>query len=173
MKKTRLTKILSLILCIVLTAAMTLFTIGCSDDESNKETPQKATEVTTTVSSQTDGSNDGNESNHEKETIAKDENTLGVGEKTFKFTVVDANGKETSFTINTDKKTVGDALLDVGLIAGEEGPYGLYVKTVNGITVDFDKDGKYWAFYVDGEYAMTGVDATDIKNDTSYAFKVE
>ena len=64
-------------------------------------------------------------------------------------------------------------MLDVGLIAGEEGPYGLYVKTVNGITVDFDKDGKYWAFYVDNEYAMTGVDATDIKDDTSYAFKVE
>lgn len=148
MKKTRLTKILSLILCIVLTAAMTLFTIGCSDDESNKETPQ------TGIS-------------------AKEEGTLGVGEKSFEFTVVDADGKETSFTINTDKKTVGDALLDVGLIAGEEGPYGLYVKTVNGITVDFDKDGKYWAFYADGEYAMTGVDVTEIDTDSVYAFKVE
>ena len=45
----------------------------------------------------------------------------------------------------------------MGLIAGEDSDYGLYVKTVNGVTVDYDTDGKYWAFYVDGEYAATDV----------------
>ena len=61
----------------------------------------------------------------------------------------------------------------INLIAGEQGDYGLYVKTVNGITVDFDKDGKYWAFYVGGEYAMSGVDSTEITAGSTYAFKVE
>ena len=75
--------------------------------------------------------------------------------------------------MNTDKTVVGEALLDTGIIAGEDGDFGLYVKTVNGITADFDVDGTYWAFYINGEYAMTGVDQTDITPGTAYAMKVE
>lgn len=95
------------------------------------------------------------------------------GEKAFTFTVVDKEGKETTFDISSDKQTVGEALMDEGLIAGEEGEYGLYVKTVNGITLDYEKDGYYWSFYIDGEYAMTGVDQTDITDGSTYAFKAE
>ena len=94
-------------------------------------------------------------------------------EKSFTFVVVDAKGKETSFEISSDKATVGEALLAEGLIAGEDGQYGLYVKTVNGITLDYDTDGKYWAFYVNGEYGMTGVDATEIVAGATYSFKAE
>ena len=46
-------------------------------------------------------------------------------------------------------------------------------KTVNGMTADYDKDGVYWAFYIDGEYAMTGVDATNITEGAQYAFRME
>ena len=46
-------------------------------------------------------------------------------------------------------------------------------KTVNGMTADYDKDGVYWAFYIDGEYAMTGVDATNITDGAQYAFRTE
>ncbi len=99
--------------------------------------------------------------------------TLGEGETSFTFSVVDGNGAETAFTIRTDKKTVGDALTELGLIAGEESQYGLYVKTVNGITVDYDKDGKYWAFYINGEYGTAGADMTDIVKDATYTFKVQ
>ena len=63
--------------------------------------------------------------------------------------------------------------MSLGLIAGEDSEYGLYVKTVNGVTVDYDQDGKYWAFYVDGEYAATGVDSTDITTGATYTFKAE
>ncbi|MBQ8633637.1 MAG: DUF4430 domain-containing protein [Lachnospiraceae bacterium] len=100
-------------------------------------------------------------------------NKLGEGKTQFNFTVVDKDGKETAFDIHTDKTTVGDALLELGLIAGEEGAYGLYVKQVNGITADYDVDQTYWAFYVNGEYGMTGVDATDIEAGATYTFKVE
>ena len=67
---------------------------------------------------------------------------------------------------------MGDALLELGLIEGEEGAYGLYVKKVNGITADYDTDQTYWAFYINGEMAMTGVDATDIEAGSVYSFKV-
>ena len=60
-----------------------------------------------------------------------------------------------------------------GLIAGEDGAYGLYVKTVNGVTLDYDADGMYWAFYVNGEYASSGVDATEAVSGAEYMFKAE
>ena len=68
---------------------------------------------------------------------------------------------------------VGEALQELNLIDGEEGEYGLFVKTVNGITADYDTDGVYWAFYVNGEYATSGVDVTQITEGDSYALKVE
>lgn len=97
----------------------------------------------------------------------------GEGQTQFVFVVVDKDGNETSFEIHTDKTTVGDALLEAELIAGETSEYGLYVKTVNGITADYDVDQTYWAFYVNGEYAVTGVDSTTIEEGATYSFKVE
>ena len=64
-------------------------------------------------------------------------------------------------------------MTELGLISGEESEFGLYVKTVSGVTVDYDKDGAYWAFYVDGDYATTGVDGTEITAGATYSFKVE
>lgn len=98
---------------------------------------------------------------------------LGTGETEFTFTIVDTEGNETGYEIHTDKTVVGDALLELDLIAGDESEYGLYVKTVDGITLDFDTDGKYWAFYADGAYASSGVDTTDINAGSSYSFKAE
>ena len=80
---------------------------------------------------------------------------------------------EETFEVHTDKATVGEALLELNFIAGDDSEYGLYVKTVNGITADYDKDGVYWAFYINGEYAQTGVDSTNIAEGDSYSFKVE
>ena len=47
------------------------------------------------------------------------------------------------------------------------------VDTVNGITLDYNKDGKYWAFYINNEYAMTGVDSTPVEEGAAYAFVAE
>ena len=99
--------------------------------------------------------------------------TIGEGDKSFVTEVVDADGNTVKFTVQTNEKTVGEALQKLGVIDGEEGDYGLYIKTVNGITADYNKDGVYWAFYVDGEYAMTGADMTDVVDGTVYTFRVE
>ena len=106
-------------------------------------------------------------------TVYEDGAVIGEGSKSFEFTVVNMAGEEATFEVKTDEDTVGAALLENNVIAGEDGDYGLYVKTVNGETVDYDKDGKYWAFYINGEYGMTGVDSTDIVDGDSYAFKAE
>ncbi len=102
-----------------------------------------------------------------------DDEVVGEGEKRFILTITDKDGDEISITVNTDETTVGTALLKAGVITGEAGPYGMYIKTVNGITADFDKDKTYWAFYINGEYAMTGIDMTDIEKGRIYGLKVE
>lgn len=166
MKMTKMKKHLSLCLCIVLIAATALFTNGCSDKQ-NAESADTAVESTNSVqevSVQDTAASD---------TSASDVSILGEGKTTFSFTVTDQTGNETQFEIYTDQANVGEALLELGLIAGDEGDYGLYVKEVNGITADYDTDGTYWAFYVDGEYAMSGVGSTEITEGSSYAFKVE
>ncbi len=150
MQNNRFKQSLSFILCIVLIAAMALFAIGCTDNK------------TTNAPSNLSG------------VVSQDVGTvLGNGATKFTFSFVDASGVETTYEINTDKTIVGDALVEHNLISGEQGAYGLYVKTVGGITVDYDTDGKYWAFYVDGQYATEGVDTTNIEAGRKYTFKVE
>lgn len=104
---------------------------------------------------------------------SKDQGSSNATEKSFTFEVGYLDGTGDSFTISTTRQYVGEALLDEGLIEGEQGDYGLYVKVVNGVTADYDVDGHYWAFYVDGEYASTGVDSTEIVDGAVYSFKVE
>ncbi len=143
------------ILCMALIAAMPLTAVGCSENNTSGESATTSEESTT------------------QSAATSEYEVCGEGETEFTFTVVDTEGAETGFEIHTDKTVVGEALQELGLIDGEEGDYGLYVTTVNGITLDFDTDGKYWAFYVDGEYATSGVDTTEINAGSTYSFKAE
>lgn len=139
---------LSSILCIVLTVAMALCMTGCND-KTPKAPPASGAAAEAGLTS------------------------VGEGSTVFSFTVVDKDGNTTPFEIHTDKENVGEALTELGLIDGEDSGYGLFVKTVNGITADYDTDGVYWAFYIDGEYAATGVDATPITDGADYSFRIE
>ena len=49
----------------------------------------------------------------------------------------------------------------------------MYIKSVLGQTLDYEADGMYWAFYVDGEYGMTGVDLTPITEGVAYMIRAE
>lgn len=164
MMTTQRKRVLSLVLCLVLTWTAALIT-GCKD-KTNEPPDAGSPAVSTTAESA-----DSTETSAETDT--SDAVKLGEGKTAFTFTVTDGEGKETVFGISTDKTTVGEALLELGLIEGDAGPYGLYVKKVNGITADYDTSGTYWAFYVNGEYGMTGVDSTNIEDGATYSFKVE
>ena len=144
MNKSSMKKLLSILLCIALIAALALSTVGCSKNDSTASVSEASGVV-----------------------------SMGEGETKFLFDVVDPDGKESHFEIHTEEKTVGAALLSLGLIAGEDSDYGLYVKTVNGETADYEKDGAYWAFYVNGEYAMASVDGYVPEAGTTYGFHVE
>lgn len=174
MQMKQIKKSLSLIFCMMLIVAMALFTSGCNDKTTEAAVTQEAeTSAVVEETVETTETEVQTEEAQTEEVSGAGVTVLGEGETKFLFTVVDKEGVETQFEIHTDKEIVGDALLEVELIAGEEGEFGLFVKTVNGIVADYDVDGTYWAFYVNGEYAMTGVDTTTIEEGTAYMFKVE
>lgn len=83
---------------------------------------------------------------------------LGKGSKTVQVEVK-AEDRSVTFTIHTDKETLGEALIEHKIVEGEDGPYGLYIKTVNGILADYDIDQSYWAVSKNGESSTTGIDS--------------
>jgi hypothetical protein len=142
MNKHSMKKMLRSFVCMVLIAAMALACMGCAKKEEPKtESPAASSGV----------------------------QELGEGAKTFAFYMQDLDGTKQEFLIHTDADTVGAALVELELIEGEPGPYGMYVKKVCGITAVYEEDGTYWAFYENGEYGMTGVDQTNIDESVTYS----
>ena len=103
-------------------------------------------------------------------TEAPVETTTPSAGASFTVVVTDLDGTEAAFAYTSDAETVGEVLLSEGLIAGDESDYGLYVTSFNGITADWATENAYWAFYIDGEYAQTGVDSTPITDGATYSF---
>ena len=86
--------------------------------------------------------------------------------------MVTADGKTIVFNIYSDANTVGDALIESGLVEGSEGAYGLYISHVNGIKAVYEEDGAYWGFYDrDGELMRTGVDMTSFFDGDVYELR--
>lgn len=108
-----------------------------------------------------------------KDEEIKDTEPTDDGKVTFTVITVDLEGKETTFTVTTDAETVGEALEAEGILKGHDAEYGLYIDAVNGVELDWERDGKYWAFYINGEYAQSGVDKTDVEEGAVYTFKPE
>ena len=94
---------------------------------------------------------------------------LGDGAKTVLVEVV-AGDKSVTFTIHTDKNILGDVLAEHNLVEGEEKSYGLFVKKVNGMLADYDKNQCYWGLNQNGESSMTGVDGVEVKDGDHYEF---
>ena len=93
------------------------------------------------------------------------------GTKVYTVTVVHADGSQKVFEYTTDAEYLDDALMEEGLIAGEEGPYGLTLITVDGEDAVWETDNAYWSLYIGQEYATTGLSDTPV-NDGD-VFKLE
>ncbi len=83
-----------------------------------------------------------------------------VGAKTVAVQIVRGESSKT-IAIHTDEATLRAALEQEKLIAGDESEYGLFVKTVDGYTVN-DENQEWWSFTKNGEFLTTGVDTTPI-----------
>lgn len=97
-----------------------------------------------------------------------EDTTLGTGNTTFTLIVEHINDKKVTFTINTSKAILSDALLEIELIEGHNDTYGLYIDAVNGVTHDYNTDKTYWAIYEGESYANSGIDGITIVNGATY-----
>lgn len=190
MSKIKFKKFLFMILIAAMIMTVTVSCTGKESGTSQVEQPENVTKDNGSSQAEQTGDvlkDNGSSQTEQTEDVVKEDgssqaeqsgvNEGATSEETskvrFTFIVVDREGQETSFGIATDKETVGEALLDEKLIEGDEGAYGLYVKKVNGIEAVYENDGTYWSFYINGEYAMTGVDTTKVEEGATYTFKVE
>ena len=91
-----------------------------------------------------------------------------LGPKDFTLVVVHKDGMEKRIPLRSNEEFLGAALLNEGLLEGEDGPYGLYIQKVDGEKAVYEEDGAYWAFYVGDEYAALGIDQTPIEHGQVY-----
>lgn len=89
--------------------------------------------------------------------------------------VVNSKGESTKYQLDTDAAYLREAMEEAeGLeFSGAESEYGLMVDTVNGETADFNADGAYWSFYVNGEYCMSGIDTQPVNDGDEFQIKYE
>jgi hypothetical protein len=92
-----------------------------------------------------------------------------LGDKNITVTVVHKDESKKDFAINTSAENLRAACEEQCLIAGDESEYGLYVKTVDGETVN-ENNQEWWCITKAGEMLMTGVDDTVIADGEQYEF---
>ncbi len=91
------------------------------------------------------------------------------GAKTVTVEVVHGDGSSKAFTYHTDAEYLGEVLLAEGLIAGDEGEFGLYITRVDGEDAIYEENNAYWALYEGEDYAMQGIDQTPIADGDTFS----
>lgn len=97
------------------------------------------------------------------------ENATAV-KKNITIEVVDSSKKSTVYDVSTEAEFLRGAMDDAeGLeYSGEEGAYGIMVKTINGELADYNTNGAYWSFNVNGEYCNHGIDTQPINDGDEF-----
>ena len=90
-----------------------------------------------------------------------------AGTKTITVEIIVDGTPTVAKSITTDAEYLRGALEEEDLIAGEESQYGLFVKTVNGVTAD-DSKQQWWCFTKGGADLFTSVDATPIADGDTF-----
>lgn len=138
--------------------------ISTAEESNSQENTEKPADTSNADNSQTQGEEPGDLWTGAKYT---EDTEVGEGAVTLKVKVV-AGEKTITITVHTDKDNLGDALVENDLVSGDESEYGLYIKSVNGILADYDKDQSWWAISKDGEMLSTGADSTPIADGENY-----
>ena len=97
------------------------------------------------------------------------------GQKSITIEVIDNTQNITVYEVHTDAEYLRQAMEEAkGLeFFGTESEYGLMVETVNGVTPDYNVDGAYWSFYVNGAYCNYGIDSQPVEDGDAFVIKYE
>lgn len=91
-----------------------------------------------------------------------------TGSKGYTVTVVHKDGSEKVFEYRTDEEYLAGALMEEGLVSGEESQYGLTIIAVDGETAVWETDSAYWAIWVGEEMAITGASEIPVYDGGTY-----
>ena len=94
-----------------------------------------------------------------------------AGSKAYTVTVVHKDGTVKDFAYRTDAEYLAEALLEAGLVSGEDSQYGLTIITVDGEDAVWATNNAYWAIWIGEEMAMTGASETPVYDGST--FKLE
>lgn len=97
---------------------------------------------------------------------AKDAANTFTSHKTIEVSVIHGNDCKV-FNLTTTGSTLREALDEISLVSGEDGQYGLFIKSVNGYTVNEEKE-EWWCVTKAGEPVFEGVDGIEIANGDKY-----
>ena len=81
--------------------------------------------------------------------------------------VIAADKTEKAFNIETDKKNLGDALFEEGLVTEAEHKSGFYTY-IDGVRADYNKDGAWWCLTKGGNEVFTGFNDTKIADGDTF-----
>ena len=96
------------------------------------------------------------------------------GGKAITIVIVYQDGTEKKLEYSTDAEFLSEILLEKELVTGYESrEYGFTIESVDGIALDWSKDGAYWALYVGDEYATTSAAGIALEDGGVYRLVYE
>lgn len=92
------------------------------------------------------------------------------GAKTITIQVVDNQQNTASYETHTDAAYLRQAMEETkGLtFVGTEGPYGLMLHTINGVTADYGKNQAWWSIYVNDTLGSYGIDSQPVADGDTF-----
>lgn len=95
------------------------------------------------------------------------------GSKAITIEVINSADESTVYDVTTDAEFLLQAMEEAeGLtFDGDESEYGLMITTVNGEVADYNENGAYWSFYVNGEYCNYGVDSQPVADGDAFVIE--
>lgn len=96
-----------------------------------------------------------------------------AGAKEITIEVINSADESTVYELNTDAEYLRQAMDEAeGLTYdGTESEYGIMISAINGEVADFNTNGAYWSFYVNGEYCNYGIDTQPVSDGDAFVIE--
>ncbi len=89
------------------------------------------------------------------------------GPKDITVTVVYQDGTSKDYSYRTEAEYLAQVLQETGLASGEQTQYGLFIQTVDGVTVD-SAAGHWWKVRQNGQDAMVGAESLPVHQGDTF-----
>lgn len=96
-----------------------------------------------------------------------------AGSKSITIDVINDLQEKTTYELTTDAEFLRQVMEETEDLSfsGAESEYGMMVDTINGVTADYDINGAYWSFYVNGDYCNYGIDTQPVLDGDAFSIE--